>query len=398
MLIALAVLALTQAAAAEPDGGVHAATPVEQPPKAIDPPADPMPPPGVPVIELADSRAWWQRWTPEGYVKAGVFYTFPFSNEQLVGSNGGFRMLSARLGVSFNPVEQLTVGVSIEAAAPVTNSSDPLSGYRAVELRDAYLEYRVCKGFWVRAGQFKAPYNGETLLGDADLPFVARSVVSEGVSPPEAYGPREGLTLGRQIGLMIFSDRIGTEAIGLRYFVAAVNGNGQNQLYNDSNPVAPVARVEVDVMKKVSLGLNGYYNVSTVGVRPNRINVNQLGYGADLAVHFGGSSALAGFLGRNSSYSGAATGGSVLPSDSALGFFAQLHYLLDLGVEAGLRGAYYEPSSAQADDQVYEINAMAGYRFKKVPLRVILQFTARGEAPAVTIGNNSLDAMVQVTW
>src|SRR3954465_8937772 len=97
----------------------------------------------------------------------------------------------------------MLVVASKTLAAPQLNPADPLTGGRIVEMRDAYVEYKVCKGFIVRAGQFKAPFNGETLLGDPILPFIPRSVMTDGVGPPEAYGPREGLTLGRQIGLMI---------------------------------------------------------------------------------------------------------------------------------------------------------------------------------------------------
>lgn len=342
----------------------------------------------------ADLSEWWKKLHPFGYVKAGVFYTFPFTDEQLVGGNGGFRIASARIGMELNLVEKLQVVASVELGAPSLRPDDPLQGGRIVEMRDAYLEYRVCRGFQVRVGQFKAPFNGETLLGDADLPFVTRSVMTDGVNPPEAYGPREGLTLGRQVGLQIMSDRLGGEAIGFRYFVAAVNGNGQNQLFNDSNPVAPVARLELELFKKVNLGVNGFYNVKTEGVRPNRLNVNQLGYGVDATLRLGDFRMLAGFLGRQNSYSAA-----ILPSDSSLGFMAQAHYVLtQLGLEAAVRFSWFEPSNAQFADRVWDLNAMVGYRFKAVPLRVIAQYTHRWEEQSVAIGNDSLDAMLQATW
>lgn len=336
---------------------------------------------------------WWKKLRPFGYVKAGVFYTFPFTNEQLVGSNGGFRIATARIGMEFALVEQLQVVASIELGAPQLRPDDPLQGGRIVEMRDAYVEYRPFRFLWFRIGQFKAPFNGETLLGDADLPFVTRSVVTDGVNPPEAFG-RDGLTLGRQVGLQVSSDRLGGDAFGFRYYLAAVNGNGQNQLFNDSNPVAPVGRIELDVFRTVSLGINGFYNVRTEGIRPNRLNVNQIGYGADLAVRVAGFRALAGFLGRNNTYS---TG--ILPPDMSMGFFGQLQYVLErIGLEGAVRFAWLDPSSAQTADSVWDIAALIGYRFKVVPLRVILQYTHREEERAVAIQNESLDFMVQATW
>lgn len=337
---------------------------------------------------------WWKKFRPFGYVKAGLFYTFPFTDEQLVGSNGGFRIATARIGFEFALVEQLQVVASIEIGAPNLRPDDPLQGGRIVEMRDAYIEYRPFRFVQFRIGQFKAPFNAETLLGDADLPFLTRSLATDGVNPPEAYGPRDGLTLGRQVGVQIHSDRLGGDKVGFRYYLAAVNGNGQNQLFNDSNPIAPVGRLELDLFRTIGIGINGYYNVRTEGIRPNRLNVNQLGYGADVSVRLGGFRTLVGFLGRNNTYS---TG--VLPSDTSLGLFAQMQYVIEsIGLEGAFRFAWIEPSSAQISDRVWDYTALLGYRFKAVPLRVILQYTHREEEQAVAIGNDSFDFMVQATW
>jgi hypothetical protein len=346
----------------------------------------------------ADLGLWWRKMHPFGYVKTGIFYTFPFTNEQLVGGNGGFRVAAARMGVEMLLVDELSVVASVEIAAPHLDPADPLTGNRIVEMRDAYLEYRVCKGFWVRAGQFKAPFNGETLLGDADLPFITRSLATDGVSPPEAYGPRDGITLGRQIGLMISSDRLGTPTIGFRYYVAAVNGNGQNQLFNENNLIAPVARLEVDLFDRVRIAVNGFYNVVALGIRPNRVNVNELGYGVDLTVRVAGLRALVGFVGRANSYS-TTDASNVLPSDQSMGLYAQLLYVFEsIGLEAAVRFSWLEPSTAQLGDRAWDYTAMLAYHFKKVPLRVLAQYTHREEEPVAAIGNDSIDAMVQVTW
>ncbi|MBK7859596.1 MAG: hypothetical protein IPJ65_13460 [Archangiaceae bacterium] len=416
MLPALVVLALlsqaTTPAQAEPP---PAATPAPNDPRPPERPAVKTPVPNQDTYgrvlaqenqpglaganpPTADLGEWWRKIHPFGYVKTGVFYTFPFSNEQLVGGNGGFRVAAARLGVELLLVDNLSVVTSIELAAPNLNPADPLTGGRFVEMRDAYLEYRVCRGFWVRAGQFKAPFNGETLLGDADLPFITRSVATDGVNPPDGYGPREGLTMGRQIGLMLSSDRLGGHVLGFRYFVAGVNGNGQNQLFNENNLIAPVARLELELFERVRVAVNGFYNVVAIGTRPNRINQSQLGFGADATLRVAGLRMLVGLVGRQNSYASSDMA-SVLPSDTSMGLFAQLHYVFDaLGLEAGVRFGWYEPSTAQFDDRAWELNGLLAYRFKKVPLRVLLQYTHREEEPAVAIGNESIDAMVQVTW
>jgi hypothetical protein len=55
------------------------------------------------------SAPWWQNMTLSGFARIGVFYTFPFQDQQLVGSNGGFRVADFRLGLEFKPIEKFTV-------------------------------------------------------------------------------------------------------------------------------------------------------------------------------------------------------------------------------------------------------------------------------------------------
>src|SRR5262249_60733266 len=77
--------------------------------------------PSTPIGE----RKWYERFTPFGYAKLGLFYTVPFQDEQLVGSNGGFRLANVRLGVQFDPRDDFTVVVSLEAAPPQPDPHDP---------------------------------------------------------------------------------------------------------------------------------------------------------------------------------------------------------------------------------------------------------------------------------
>ena len=336
---------------------------------------------------------WWQRVTIGGFARIGVFYTFPFRDQQLVGSNGGFRLADFRLGLDFHPVDNFYVYTSIELAAPFVDPNDPLAGRRIIDLRDAYAQYDVGSALKIRVGQQRPPYYAEMLLADGAVPFVSRSVLAQGINPPEGYGPRNNLAPDRQLGVQLFSSRLG-DFIGFKYAVGVFNGNGQNQLFNDNNSVEPVARLEVDVNRIVTLGINGYYNVVTSGTRPNQLNTNHLAYGADLAFTYAGFSALAAFLGKSSTFS---YGG--LPSDTGLGALGQLRYFHeDTGLEAAVRGAWYEPSSAQTDDQVIELAAMVGWRPFKLPFRVLAQYTHREEEAKASYPNDSVDLMLHAVW
>lgn len=350
--------------------------------------AVPVPGPAVEAI------AWWKHFEPFGYAKVGVFYTLPTRDEQIPGGNGGFRMLNLRLGAIYKPISNLEVVASIDGAVPQPRPDDPTSGSRIVALRDAYAEYRICDCVVVRAGQFKAPFWGETLLPDALLPFTSRSVISEGYAAPEYAGQREGLTLDRQVGVQLASRRLGSSDIGFRYAIAVVNGNGANQLLNDNNSVAPVGRLELELFDHVTLAANGYYNQRAEGVRPNRLISNNLGYGGDLTAHAMGFNVLVGYVGRSMTF-----GGDVLKPDSASGILGQVSYLHEgTGLSGGVRFALLDPSAADPNDNVNELSVMLGWQLKAAPLRVILQYTHREEAAGVAVANDDVDAMVQVSW
>jgi hypothetical protein len=344
-------------------------------------------------LKLITDTPWWQRLKIGGFARVGVFYSFPFREEQLVGGNGGFRLADFRLNFDFRPVEKLTVYASVEFAAPLVDPLDPLTGRRIVDVRDAFLEYEICRGLLIKAGQFRPGYYAEMLLSDGSIPFVTRSVLASGIAPPEGFGPRTQLAPERQVGLQASSKRLG-ETFGIRYAVGVFNGNGQNQLFNDNNGVMPVGRVEFDWDQTITLGLNASYNVLTTGVRPNRLSTNNFDYGADLEAHKWGFQVLGAFLGRSSTYSFQG-----LPPDSAMGALGQLRYFNeDTGLEGAARLAWYEPSRVQPDDTVTEIAAMVGWRPFKLPFRVLAQYTHRAEERLVSYPNDSVDLMLHAIW
>ncbi len=341
----------------------------------------------------APAARWYEKSQLFGYAKAGYFFVTPAADDALLGARDGFRMINLRVGLSLKPADQLEVVASVDGAQPRRDAADPLAGSRVVELKDAYLEWTPSRFAGLRIGQFKAPLDAEELLPDAQLPFITRSVVSDGAVPPDAY-PVEGLSLSRQVGLQVASERLGSDTAGFRYAVAVVNGNGANVLNNDNNLVTPVARVSYEYQDLVTVSANAAYDARLEGVRPNRLPSSRLSYGGDVSVRAGGIDLLGVVLMRNTTHPG-----SGLPSESALGWLAQAHYLhKESGLEGGVRFASYEPSSVVPDDRVMEGAAMVAYTLKSAPLRLLLQYTLRLEEAAVAVSNDSVDVMGQVSW
>ena len=326
-----------------------------------------------------------------GYVKAGYFLVLPMNEDSQIGSNSGFQLINARLGLTLRPAEMLEATVSIDGAVQRREPGDPLRGERIVALRDAYLEFTPYEFLRIRAGQFKAPFNAETLLPDNALPFITRSVLTQGILPPE--GPvQEGLTLDRQVGVQLSSARLGGK-VGFEYAVAVVNGNGANELFNDNNSIAPVARLALSYDSLLSIGVNGFYNVLSLGAAP-RITETQLAYGGDVTLVTGGLHAMGMFLVRSVGHPD-----TDLPTEEGMGALGQVRYHFEsLGLEAGARVAWYQPSGALAFAERTEITGMVGYRAARIPARILIQYTHRIEDAAVEIGNNSVDLLGQVTF
>ena len=344
--------------------------------------------------DTATSSSWTEKITFSGFSRVMFGVTVPFNDEQLVGSNGGFRVADLRLAAEVKPVDKIRVVASLELSAAQQLASDPQSGQRAVELRDGFIEYAAHRFAVVRAGQFRPPYYVEMMVSDGEIPFTGRSVVASGINSPEGFGPREGIAPDRQVGVQVASEKIGGESVNVRYAVGVFNGNGQNTLFNDNNAVAPFGRVEVGFAKIASIGVNGYQNTRSIGVRPNRLFSNDVGYGADVSVKISGFTAITGFLGRSSTYQG-----GVLSPETANGILAQAGYVHESsGFEGAARVARLEPSSAQVDDQVTEITVMAGWRILGGPARLILEYRQRVEEPAASIDNNSVNAMIHLVF
>lgn len=328
-----------------------------------------------------------------GFIRSTYMFTDPALQDEVIGSRNGFRLQNARLGFRIIPTEKVAMEISIDGASGLRNVVDPLEGRRGVDLRDAFVGLRLHPLAHVRIGQFKAPFNVETLLSDGDLPFVTRSVITDGVNPPDAF-TRTGLTLDRQLGAEIASEPLRLGDFQFAYAFAAMNGNGQNALLNDNGAVMPVGRVTVGFKEWLSLGLNAYYNPVDVGVRPNRLKINQLTAGTDLVLRYNGFSAVGVLLWRQSTVQNAE-----LPAENALGYMATLQYLhASSGFETAVRYTDFDPSSVDPFDRTSDISAMVGYRMKSVPMRWVLQYDVRMEHNTQQLNNNSIEAMAHVSW
>ena len=82
------------------------------------------------------------------------------------------------------------------AAANVLNDNEP--PYNEPEIKNAYLEYRFAKPFYLRVGTFKVPVGFEFLTSAGKTDFVERSMLANSLGPDREWGVMATGELGKK--------------------------------------------------------------------------------------------------------------------------------------------------------------------------------------------------------
>lgn len=148
----------------------------------------------------------------------------------------------ARVATAGKFAENFDFKVELELAGTLGATS----AMRA-QMTDTYVSWTQHPAASLRLGQFKSPYGFEQLYADQRLPTAERTLGAD------------RLTLGRQIGLMLFGELAKKR---ITYAVGAFNGNGVNNSFNDDEGFLTVARVAGKLYdtKQVrwNVGLDGF--------------------------------------------------------------------------------------------------------------------------------------------
>jgi hypothetical protein len=324
-------------------------------------------------------------------------------NLYAVGRNNGFAMGNGRIELTGRPADALWLYLSVDGAAPVIGS-DPTQGQRIVQLKDAYGVWAPGGHLRVQAGQFKAPQDAEELLEETELKFVSRSIVSSGVAPPFGYDTRPalpdgGLALDRQLGVGFGTDRIALGPVGLIAQIALMNGNGANQLFNDTQYPSGVGRAAVDLLgRRLTLGVDGYFQPRGCCTQPNFFRDNLFGAGADARYESGPLHVLLLFQVRNTRHVSRPA-----PDELALGVSGEAAWRFGF-VEPALRVSYLNPSNKIGTENQSSIAAVtwatAGVNLyaPDAPARLSIDFTHRREKPGRELSNDGVEVAAQVRF
>ncbi len=308
-----------------------------------------------------------------------------------VGRNNGFSLGDARLEVTGRPLDTVWLFLSFDGAVPLRASDDPLQGRRTVDLKDAYGVWAPGYHFRLQAGQFKAPQDLEALLEETELKFPTRSIVSDGMTPPTGYSA-PGLSLDRQLGIAIGTDEIPLPfKSSLVAQIAVMNGNGPNQLVNDTQYPSVAGRVALGVYGFASLGFDAYYSPRATGTRPNLFRDDYAGLGADLRVEWRGAHAMLLYQQRTIHH---LTSGA--PDETASGLSIEGSYRFFF-LEPALRYSRLDPSDVVPGLAISETTAALNF-YAGDAARLSLAYTFRSEQPNRQLQNDSFDLAAQVRF
>jgi phosphate-selective porin len=158
-----------------------------------------------------------------GFVHAN-FESGQVPDSRFTGLNNRFFLRRARLNATGTYAENISFKFEADFGA---NSLSAKTGVSA-QLTDLYISWTKLPTASLRLGQFKTPFGYEQLMADTKIMTVERSL------------PNDSLTLGRQIGLMLYGDAPNKR---LSYSLGAYNGTGTNISTNDNQKFLWVGRV-----------------------------------------------------------------------------------------------------------------------------------------------------------
>jgi hypothetical protein len=366
-------------------------------------PAEPPAPPAL--LTLTPSSQW--RIDLGGYVHAAYRWIQQPQNYDLAGRNNGFQLEQARLVTNVEWRNVLAMRVSLEGASEDRLSQSFPGGQLTTRLRDAYITWAPLRALRITIGQMVTPWDLDSMRSDAELPFVSRSVPVEGVQPTEGYTTR-GMGSDRNLGISIHSGFIGLGGgATLRYSAFAGNGNGQNQILNDSNVPAVFGRVEFAYWGNnrvprdrigpmyavsdehnapfISIGIAGKWNPRTAGNLPDLVRETDVGGAADLVAAFFGVELQAGVLYVKTSHDTLTS----VPDLERFGWWAHIRYRLPripIDILPAYRIASYSPRAhllttpAMAVDGQYDAAFNLLYHTIGVTVRPARSFPVRLDA------------------
>lgn len=314
--------------------------------------------------------------------------TFGMANGRVVLNAELLGVLRGKFEIDYGTVSG-TVQYPINAAVGNARYNKVSIDHHSLRFLDAYGEYAPIPEFRVRLGQFKVPFDRESLFYADHLTFTTRSLMTRpypmwGEVKPEDglayrwdYEIQRGASFGRDTGIEVG----GHVRDGLFQYAAGVfNGAGANT-ENDNRDVLIAARLVTDPLGPMTPGMSDLKTVKKPLVRIGvafaydllehvsaieplaTYNSSDLNLTADAHFKWHGIALLASIFYRNADH-----GAVFIDEDgndgpmNSIGMQAQLSYFNDYThLEPGFRYSTYDADMSRELDHIHEISAAVGY-------------------------------------
>ncbi len=327
------------------------------------------------------------------------------AESDFIGRNDGFGMASVRFGVSGSR-DRSEFEISLDGTVAVADTANTARGQVAVRVADAWGGYDIVPGaLALQFGQQKPPFDAESLLSNAELPFIGRSVWNRGVVGVEGWN-LEGLGVTREVGITLAGDTdVGLDPLAFSYYVAVTNGTPASELLNENQSLAGYARLEAHVGDFVTLGGAAYRNMRTYGDIPDLLDELHIGFAGDLVVQEGGAWLRLDFVQRQVDYPEVETELSRI----SRGFGASVGYRTLFGLEPAYRIAYLDPAASfpeASPDLAAQLEASEvlhhtvglSWLPDDEPFAVQLNYTHSRENPARAVRNDRLELLGRLVF
>ncbi|MFO0658423.1 MAG: porin [Polyangiaceae bacterium] len=356
----------------------------------------------VPPPEPITSGSSW-RMGIFGYLRGGYENVQKDKNRPYVGRNSGFILDSARLGFEGrNEPYHTSFRLSIEAASDSETAVNTPQGSLETRMRDAFIRTDPVAYVGVQVGQFRVPFSEEDLRGVTDLLFASRAVAQTGVMVGRG-DQVTGLGIDREIGVMLSPEKPITIAgpVGVAYYLSLFNGNGANQLLNDSNDLAFAGRVEAVYGKLFQLGGAFLYNPRSRGVQPYAFVEKDMQFSGDVKLTFKGLEVAGQFTQRSTKFETVKT-----DDRKQIGWHAQVGYKIPIYVPVmpAYRIAAFDPWSNAKSGSAVDKQALLYHTFgvrvfhPKLPLSTYINYTITNEEKPNRLNNNRLEILAQLLF
>lgn len=327
--------------------------------------------------------------------------TFGLANGRLILKARILEFLHGKFEIDFGTVAG-SVQYPINAAVGNARYSAINIEKHSLRFLDVYGEYAPLPEIRVRIGQFKVPFDKESLIYSNELTFTTRSLMTraypmwgEGI-PDDSLGfhwnyeMQRAASFGRDTGLEVSGSVFG----GMFQYQAGVfNGSGDNT-ENDNRDVLVALRLATDPLGSMTPGMSDLETVKkpllSVGaafsydllehvsaVDPlKEYNSSDLNLTADVHFKWHGIAVLAAMFYRHADHGAVFTdeSGDNYPIDS-LGLQASVSYFNDYTrLEPAFRYSVYDADMERKLDHVHEITAALGYHPFLPHVKVLIEY------------------------